>query len=97
MNESWTFVFYGWPSRLSKHPRFQARIVSGRVQSNRLSMFLHREMAEQLVETLKNVSWDRIKQRTVEHIGDIPVSQVMKESTEISTGRGSSAFCGTDY
>ena len=39
---------------------------------------------EQLVEALKNASWDRTKQRTVEHTSDIPVPQVMKELAEIS-------------
>ena len=41
-------------------------------------------MAEQLVEALKNASWDRSNQRTVEHTSDIPVPQVMKELAEIS-------------
>ena len=63
---------------------FKPESCLGEVQSNRPFDVPAPEMAEQLVETLKNVSWDRIKQRTVEHIGDIPVSQVMKESTEIS-------------
>ena len=40
--------------------------------------------AEQLVEVLKTVLQDRIKQRTVEQIVDVPVPQVLKELAEVS-------------
>ena len=76
-------MFHRWPSRLSKHPRFQARVVSWSTIGQTFDVPAP-EMAEQLVEALKNDSWDRTKQRTVEHTGDIPVPQAMKELAEIS-------------
>ena len=39
--------------------------------------------AEQLVEVLKTVLQDRIQQRTVEQIVDVPVPQVLKELAEV--------------
>ena len=40
--------------------------------------------AEQLVEVLKTILQDRIQQRTVEQIVDVPVPQVLKELAEVS-------------
>ena len=42
------------------------------------------EMVTQLGEVPNTVSQDRIKQRTVEHISEIPVPQVVEELAEIS-------------
>ena len=39
--------------------------------------------AEQLVEVLKTVLQDRIQQRTVEQIADVPVPQMLKELAEV--------------
>ena len=40
--------------------------------------------AEQLVEVLKTILQDRIQQRTLEQIVDVPVPQVLKELAEVS-------------
>ena len=42
-------------------------------------------IVEQLVEVPKFVSQDRIQQRTLEQISDIPVPQVLEELVEVFT------------